>query len=92
MKRTKGSAMKRIDIVVFVVAAIAVAFLFFGCSAKVPPNPIVEVPVECQFAPIPPLKMMVKNPDDDVEIDLRGHEQRHLMQETLRKCKKVKAN
>lgn len=85
--------MKRIfDIVVFAVAAIAVSILLFGCGATVQPNPTVLVPVECQFAPIPPLKMMVKNPSDDVEIDMRAHEQRHLMQETLRKCKRVKAS
>ncbi|MDD5406028.1 MAG: hypothetical protein PHE73_03680 [Sulfurovaceae bacterium] len=84
--------MKRFDIIIFVIAAISVSFLLFGCSEKVPPNPTALIPVECQFAPIPPLKMMVVNPKDDVEIDMRIHEQRHLMQETLRKCKKAKAS
>lgn len=82
--------MKKIDVVAFVVLSMLVSFLFFGCSEKevVPPNPVVQIPIGCSFAPIPPLKMMVTNPKDDVEIDLRIQQQNDLAKETLKKCKR----
>ncbi|MGW8169615.1 MAG: hypothetical protein ACWGHH_06390 [Sulfurovaceae bacterium] len=82
--------MKKIDMIIFVIMTIAVAFLFFGCGKKeaVLPNPIVEVPIGCTFAPIPPLRMMVINPEDDIEIDLRIQEQSELKTSTLLKCKR----
>ena len=77
---------------IFKVLVLFATFIFLGCSEKLPPNPTVLIPIECQFAPIPPLKMMVINPSDDIEIGLRIQEQSDLKTETLRKCRKVKAN
>lgn len=82
--------MKKIDLLLFAIMTIVVSFLFFGCSKKevVPANPVVQIPVGCAFDPIPPLKMMVKNPNDDIEIDLRIQEQSDFKTSALLKCKK----